>query len=99
MKRLNHSKTLIKPLLIAAGLVTAVAAPAWAAELPDGVVNNAGHAVTDAAVDPESVAHANWRAGMAQIPKPGKGCFHASYPEFVWESVDVSTGVILTHCT
>jgi hypothetical protein len=29
---------------------------------------------------------------MAQIPKPGKGCFHASYPEFVWESVDCDIG-------
>jgi hypothetical protein len=42
--------------------------------------------------DPESQAHANWHAGMAQIPTPGEGCFHASYPEFVWESVECEIG-------
>jgi hypothetical protein len=42
--------------------------------------------------DPESQAHANWRAGMAQNPTPGEGCFHASYPEFVWESVECDIG-------
>jgi hypothetical protein len=93
MKRLNHSKTLIKPLLIAAGLATAVAAPSWATELPDGIVNSsAGHTAADATVDPESVARANWRAVMAHNPTPGEGCFHASYPDIVWESVECEVG-------
>jgi hypothetical protein len=65
MKTLNHSKTLIKPILIAAGLGLAVAAPAWATELPDVVESRsagnaaAGEPATDAAADPESVARAD----------------------------------------
>jgi hypothetical protein len=31
---------------------------------------------------------ANWRAIMKQVPTPDAGCFHASYPSIVWESVD-----------
>ncbi len=42
--------------------------------------------------DPESQAHANWRAVMAQNPTPGEGCFHASYPDIVWESVECEVG-------
>ncbi len=42
--------------------------------------------------DPESQAHANWRAVMAQNPTPGEGCFHASYPDIVWESVECEAG-------
>jgi hypothetical protein len=45
-------------------------------------------AVTATAVDPELVAHENWRALMANNDVPTEGCFHASYPNFVWESVD-----------
>ncbi len=29
-----------------------------------------------------------WRATMHQIPAPGKGCFHASYPSTRWEEVE-----------
>jgi hypothetical protein len=43
---------------------------------------------TDAAADPESAAHANWRTLIAHNPASGEGCFHASYPNLVWESVD-----------
>jgi hypothetical protein len=76
MNRLNHS---IKRILIAAGLATAVAAPTWAAE-PE----------TD--VSPDSVAHAQWRATMAESSAPSEGCFHASYPDIVWEKVDCQIG-------
>jgi hypothetical protein len=72
MNRLNHS---IKRILIAAGLATAVAAPTWAAE-PE----------TD--VSPDSAAHAQWRATMAESSAPSEGCFHASYPDIVWEKMD-----------
>jgi hypothetical protein len=98
VRTLNCSKTLTKPLLIAAGLATAIAAPAWAGELPDAVVNaSAGNAAaretaTDRAVDPESVARANWRLLMAHNSTPAAGCFHASYPNIVWERVACKSG-------
>ena len=38
--------------------------------------------------DPESVARENWRSLMRQNPAPAEGCFHASYPNIVWESVE-----------
>jgi len=108
-----------KGILIAAGLATAVAAPAWAAQPPDvDVSQSAGNTAmgtdapvsltagssnteagsvlsgqdTDEAVDPESLAHAKWRALMAQTSTPAEGCFHASYPDIVWERVDCKMG-------
>lgn len=32
-------------------------------------------------------AHSNWRETMHQISAPGKGCFHATYPDTRWEEV------------
>jgi hypothetical protein len=94
VRTLNCSKTLTKPLLIAAGVATAVAAPAWSTELPDAAMNaSAGDAATtDRAVDPESVARANWRLLMAHNSTPAAGCFHASYPNIVWERVACKSG-------
>jgi hypothetical protein len=40
-----------------------------------------------AAVDSESAARAEWRTLMAHNPMPVGGCFHASYPNIVWERV------------
>jgi hypothetical protein len=101
VKTPNHSKTLIKPLLMAAGLAAAVAAPAWA--MPDALVNaSAGDAATrgpaagspakDRAVDPELAARAQWRKLMAHNSTPATGCFHASYPDIVWERVACGMG-------
>jgi hypothetical protein len=97
--RVESLRSSIKGLLLAAGLAAAVAAPAWAAQSPDAVVSQGagtGSVVAaqdaDAAVDPDSVAHANWRALMAQNPTPAEGCFHASYPDIVWQSVDCKIG-------
>jgi hypothetical protein len=85
-------------MLFVAGLATAVAAPAWASELPDAAVNaGAGHAATDRAVDAESVARANWRSLMAHNSTPAAGCFHASYPNIVWEKVACKTGQPRVH--
>jgi hypothetical protein len=97
MKTPNHSTTLIKPLLIAAGLATAVATPAWA--MPDAVVNAsaAGATATDRAVDPESAARAQWRKLMAHNSTPAAGCFHASYPDIVWERVACDIGQPRVH--
>lgn len=100
MESLNHSKARgsIKHILIVAALAAAVAAPAWAAEPPDVVENaRAVDPVADTAVDPESVARANWRTLMAHNSTPGVGCFHSSYPDIVWEKVACKTGQPRVH--
>jgi hypothetical protein len=62
----------------------------YADPAPVVVISDVGDntAMGTGAVDPESVARANWRATMGQNSTPGEGCFHASYPSIVWESVD-----------
>jgi hypothetical protein len=101
VRTVNRSKTLIKPLLIAASVATAVAAPARASELPDAAVSavNAAVAVpaTDRAVDPESAARAQWRKLMTHNSTRATGCFHASYPDIVWEWVACKTGQPRVH--
>jgi hypothetical protein len=96
----------IKRLVIAAGLATAVAAPGWAAQLPDGAISpNAGMGSVLAgqdstgATDREAVAQHQWRTFMAQSGTPGEGCFHASYPDTLWEKVDCSTAQPPVHPT
>lgn len=98
----------IKGILIAAGLAAAVtvAAPVLAAPLPDVVANQSaatGSVVagqdTGVTMDPESVAQANWRSLMAQNPTPAEGCFHASYPDIVWQKVDCKVGQPRVHPT
>jgi hypothetical protein len=46
---------------------------------------SAGQAAA-AAVDPEAAARASWRVSMAHNDASPEGCFHASYPSFVWEA-------------
>jgi hypothetical protein len=82
MKTLNRSKMRI---LATAGLATAVAAPMWAGAVL-AAEDNGG------ALDPESLLHKNWSDLMARTPTPDEGCFHASYPNIVWENVDCKTG-------
>lgn len=52
-----------------------------------------GRTATEATTnsDPEAVAKKNWRDGIAKIPVTSRGCFHASYPNFVWESMTCTT--------
>ncbi len=46
-------------------------------------------AQSDDAVDQrEFQAREVWRASMHQVPAPGKGCFHASYPSTEWDEVE-----------
>jgi hypothetical protein len=75
----EHLRGSIKRMLIAAGLAAAVGAPALLAQNTNG------------AIDPETAARTNWRATMKQVPAPDKGCFHASYPNLAWETVDCAT--------
>jgi hypothetical protein len=41
-----------------------------------------------AAADSEAAAREIWRSFVANNPAPGKGCFHLSYPNYSWDSVD-----------
>jgi hypothetical protein len=41
--------------------------------------------------NPEAAAQQNWRTAMTQNPASGQGCFHASYPNYVWEAVNCQT--------
>jgi hypothetical protein len=36
---------------------------------------------------PEKAARDTWRATLKNVPLPGRGCFHVSYPNVAWESV------------
>jgi hypothetical protein len=56
-----------------------------------------GH--TDEGLDPEAVAQTNWSALMVRTPSPDAGCFHASYPNIVWERVPCKIGRPRTHPT
>jgi hypothetical protein len=42
--------------------------------------------------DPEAGAKKYWREGIAKIPVSGRGCFHASYPNFVWKNMVCTEG-------
>jgi len=51
----------------------------------------AGSVTADAAVLQQ------WHADMRQIPTSGEGCFHASYPNYVWEKIDCQSSSNLVH--
>jgi hypothetical protein len=40
------------------------------------------------AAGPEALALENWHSFIRENPAPEKGCFHVSYPNFVWERAD-----------
>ena len=73
----------ISRILRPAGLMTALAAT-FASTVVAG--QDAG-----TADDAESVAQRQWREAIVNIPTPEEGCFHASYPNFIWEKVDCKT--------
>ena len=99
MKTPNHSRIhAIKPILIAAGLAAAAAVPASATDAPAGLTADSSNTAAAAAiVDPESVAQAQWRETMKQLPTPDEGCFHGSYPDIVWERVDCTVAQPRVH--
>ena len=97
MKTSIGSKAHVKRILIAAGLATAVGAPAWGVQLPDLVARRSAEnasmgAGAGGAVDAESVELHNWREYMTQNSSQAEGCFHASYPDTTWEKVACKTG-------
>jgi hypothetical protein len=111
--RAQSLRGVLKHLLLSAGFATAVAGFARGTEPPSAVVSDApvAQAVSssngpvsaaqdvDVAVDSESAARAEWRTLMAHNPMPVSGCFHASYPNIVWEKVDCKTRPPRVHPT
>jgi hypothetical protein len=81
---LRPSKLVIAAAALAAGLTVQTQGFAQAA------INTSAHAAATAATtsDPEHTARNTWRAVMRNTPVPGKGCFHVSYPNVTWESVE-----------
>jgi hypothetical protein len=82
----NRKLGLRVSLSLAAGLVgTCWIQPALSAEATQGPV------------DPEAMARENWGAVMAHSPAAPEGCFHASYPSFVWEQVECNVAQPRVH--
>ena len=83
-------KRIIGAAIAIAGIV--VQTPAMTAQVPAGPVNGTV-AANAAAVDPEAAARKNWRESITEqsASGQGKGCFHASYPDSVWEPVPCGT--------
>jgi hypothetical protein len=40
-----------------------------------------------ATTQPVHLTKAQWQAAIADVPRPGPGCWHASYPELAWHAV------------
>jgi hypothetical protein len=84
------SNRIIAAAFILAGIV--VQTPGIAAQLPVAAVN-AAVSTTTVALDPEAAARRSWREIMAEqsASGQGKGCFHATYPDYFWKAVACST--------
>ena len=84
------SKRIIAVAFVVAGIV--IQTPAMTAEAPVAAAN-ASVSTTTVAVDPEAAAKRNWRETITEqsASGQGKGCFHASYPNYFWEAVPCST--------
>ncbi|MCQ8278304.1 hypothetical protein NFI95_07555 [Acetobacteraceae bacterium KSS8] len=72
-------------------LVAALACLAWTGCTPafaDPAAMDAqvpGAAAPSAAAD--AAAHQQWEHSLRQVPQPGEGCFHATYPNLTWNKV------------
>lgn len=75
LHRARSLRTALKKVVLFAGLGTAASGLAWGTD-------------SQATVDSEATAQAQWRTFMAQNPMPAAGCFHASYPSTAWQRVD-----------
>jgi hypothetical protein len=50
-----------------------------------------------AAADPEEAARETWRSLVVKNPPGQSGCFHASYPNYTWESADCGEAQLRAH--
>jgi hypothetical protein len=81
---LRPSRLAITAAALAAGLLVQTQG---FTQVPTGTspsASTANHVGTTS--DPEKEARKAWHAVMRNIPLPGKGCFHAHYPNVAWES-------------
>ena len=84
------SNRIIAAAFLVASIV--VQTPGITAQMPVAAVNTTV-STNSLAVDPEAAAKKIWRETIAEqsASGQGKGCFHASYPNYVWEAVACST--------
>jgi hypothetical protein len=54
----------------------------------DAVGSASSSARAPKAADPEAMAREIWRSSVVKNPAPGKGCFHLSYPNYLWEQTE-----------
>jgi hypothetical protein len=45
----------------------------------------------------DEAAHLQWRDAIMEIETPGEGCYHAAYPEFVWQRVACTEALARVH--
>lgn len=78
------SRLVIAAAALAAGLI--VQTPGFA----QAGINTSARAAATAptTTEPEQTARKTWHEVMRNTPVPGKGCFHVSYPNVAWESVE-----------
>jgi hypothetical protein len=72
------------PLLAMPILILTFAASACAQTSAGAAASTSPAATTQ---PPSAESLENWRAGMARVPPPNKGCFTAAYPSIEWREV------------
>jgi len=84
-----HTKYLLpcRLAIVAAALAALIVQTPGVAQVAAGTGPRAA-ASAAATSDPELTARKTWHAVMRNTPVPGKGCFHASYPEAAWQHVE-----------
>jgi hypothetical protein len=80
--------------IFAAGLVAAMF---FQAQVFAQDTVSSGSSLAAAAADPEEAARETWRSFVAKNPPAQSGCFHASYPNYAWESADCHEAPLGAH--
>jgi hypothetical protein len=88
MRRFNSASIVVLGALASAGSAYGIDSVSTTAGVTPSQMNGASDVP-----DSEAVARENWRTLMAQNPASEEGCFHASYPNIVWEKVDCRVAV------
>ena len=80
------SKCIITAAALAVGLLLQTQGFTQVPINPGTSASTAADAATTS--DPEKAVRKTWHAVMKNIPLPGSGCFHASYPNVAWDRVE-----------
>jgi hypothetical protein len=90
MQKIKVDRRLMRRAIAAATCVAALLSQSQGfAEVPVNAGNGVSAVMgTATPSDPEKTARKIWHAVIRNTPVPGKGCFHVSYPNVAWESVE-----------